>query len=208
MGIGIFVLCSFSSNAQYDDYKDNSLKRHQIYLNGSASTWGFIFKASGNLKIKSDTFEFKGYSTPAIQGGYSFWFSEKFSLGLMLSTQKMGLETKYLVFKNPDFITKRFNDIDISVKRRYVGLIANYHFLKNKNHDLYAGIRFGAVFWKISPSVTDTDLDNKLNASFPGSVFPAAAFGYKYKIKEKIGVGIELSLGIPQIFSYGIDYRF
>ena len=111
------VICSFSSNAQYNDFKDNSFKKHQIYLNGSASTWSFIFKASGNLKIKTDTFEFKGRSTPAIQGGYSFWFSEKFSLGIMLSTQKMGIETKYLVFKNADFITKRFNDFDISVKR-------------------------------------------------------------------------------------------
>ena len=199
---------SFVAKAQYDSDKNNDLKKHQIYLNGSTSTWGIAFKASGNIKLKSDTFEFKGRSLPAIQAGYSYRINEKISAGIMLSAQKMGLETKYLVFKNPDQITKRFNDIDISVKRRYVGIFANYHFLKNKNHDLYGGLRFGAVFWKISPSVTDTDLDNRLNASFPGSVFPAVAVGYKYLIKEKIGLGLELSLGIPQIFSYGIDYRF
>ncbi|MCC6721980.1 MAG: hypothetical protein IT243_07235 [Bacteroidia bacterium] len=203
----LLIFVSFIANAQYNN-DDNSLKRNHVYLNGSASTWGFIFKASGNIKLKSDTFEFKGRSTPAIQVGYSFWFSEKFSLGLMLSTQKLGIETKYLVFKNADFITKRFNDFDVVIKRRYVGLIANYHFLKDKNHDIYGGLRFGGVFWKISPTITDTDLDDKLNASFPGSLLPAASLGYKYRIKEKVGLGFELSFGPPQIFSYGIDYRF
>lgn len=196
------------ANAQYNNDDDRIYKKHQVCLNASASTWGILFKASGNIKLKSDTLDFKGHSTPAIQAAYSYRINDKFSIGVLLSTQKMGMDVKYMVFKNPDFITKRFNDIDVTVKRRYAGIFANYHFLKNKNHDLYGGIRFGGVFWKISPSVTDTDLDSKLNASFPGSLLPAAAFGYKYLLKERAGIGFELSLGIPQIFSYGIDYRF
>ena len=70
------------------------------------------------------------------------------------------------------------------------------------------GARFGGVFWKISPSITDTDLDKKLNANFPGTMLPALALGYKYKIKERVGMGVELSLGIPQLFAYGVDFRF
>ncbi|NUM32463.1 MAG: hypothetical protein HUU47_09110 [Bacteroidetes bacterium] len=208
--IAIFI--AFSSINSYSQYRFNDekiYKKHQIYLNGSLSTWGIILKKSNvNFKLKSDTCQFKGHSLPAIQIGYSYKFSDKFSAGILLSTQKLGLDISYMVFKNADFITRRFNDISISAKRRYAGIFANYHFLKHENHDLYGGIRFGAVFWKISPSVTDTDLDSKLNASFPGSMFPAVDLGYRYLINKNFGLGFELSLGIPQILSYGIDYRF
>lgn len=196
-------------NAQYYDWdKDEDVKHHQISLNGAASTWGFLFKINGKLKIDSDSLGYKGHSTPAVQLGYDYFFNENTSLGVIGSTQSMSMKVDYFVFKNADDVTRRFNTIDISVKRRYIGLRFNYHFVNTEMHDLYAGARLGAVFWKIAPSVTDTDLDSKLNASFPGTFFPALAFGYRYKIKERVGIGVELSLGIPQLFSYGIDYRF
>lgn len=198
-----------SINAQYYDWdKDEDIKHHQISLNGSASTWGVLFKINGKLKFDSDSLGYKGHSTPAIQLGYDYFFNENISLGIIGSTQSLNMKVDYFVFQNADDITRRFNSIDINVKRRYIGLRFNYHFINTEMHDLYGGVRFGSVFWKISPSITDTDLDSKLNASFPGTMFPSLAFGYRYKIKERVGIGAELSLGIPQLFSYGVDYRF
>ena len=139
---------------------------------------------------------------------YNYYFNKNISLGIIGSIQNMSMKVDYLIFKNPNDITRKFNDISIDVKRRYIGLRFNYHFINDEKNDLYLGVRFGGVFWKISPSITDTDLDKKLNANFPGTMLPALALGYKYKIKERVGMGVELSLGIPQLFAYGVDFRF
>ncbi len=199
-----------AANAQYNNSsdKDEEQKHHQISLNGATSIAGLLFKIDGKLKIKSDTMRYDGRSFPAIQLGYDYFFNKNMSLGIIGSTQSMGMKVSYLVFKNPNDVTRRFNDIDIKVKRRYIGLRFNYHFINNTLNDLYIGARFGGVFWKLSPAITDTDLDNKLNANFPGTVLPSLALGYKHKIKERVGIGLELSLGTPQLFSYGVDYRF
>jgi hypothetical protein len=203
------ALCS-QAFGQYNFDKEDEVKHHQISFNGSTSTWGLLFKVDGNLNWKTDSagIGYHGRSTPAIQLGYDYFFNKDMSLGIIGSSQNMGMKVDYLFFKNPNDILRGFNDIDIKIKRRYIGLKFNYHFINDAKNDLYLGARFGAVFWKISPSVTDTDLDNKLSASFPGSILPSLAVGYKYKIKERVGMGFELSLGIPQLFSYGIDYRF
>ncbi len=202
------MISATAANAQFNLDKDEEVKHHQININGSASTWGLIFKLDGKLKWNTDSLGYKGYSTPAIQLGYDYYFNKNISLGIIGSTQCMSMKVDYLIFKNSNDITRRFNTIDINIKRRYVGLRFNYHFINDSKNDLYLGARFGGVFWKISPSVTDTDLDQKLNAKFPGTVLPSLAFGYKYKIRDRIGMGVELSLGIPQLFAYGIDYRF
>lgn len=202
----VFALLT-NANAQYD-IKDETETQHQISLNGSTSTWGLLFKANGNLKIKTDTFTYSGYSTPAIQLAYDFFIKEKVSVGVLFSTQRMGMKVDHMVFENDDQVMRRFNDFDVKVRRRYYGFKFNYHFVNNANHDFYLGARYGGVFWKVTPSVTDTDLDKRLNSKFTGTFFPALAMGYRYKIKEKVGIGMEVSLGIPQIFSYGIDYRF
>jgi len=206
--LGLLLVFFLSGNAQYNFKKEDELKHHQISFNGSTSIWGLLFKLNGNINLKTDTFNYRGYSNPAIQLGYEYYFNKDMSLGIIGSTQNMGMKVDYMVFKNPNEITRRFNDMNINIRRRYIGLKFNYHFINNTKNDLYLGVRFGGVFWKISPSITDTDLDNKLNANFPGTVFPALAVGYKYKIKERLGIGVELSLGIPQLFSYGVDYRF
>ena len=203
------VLIFFSSSkAQYRFDDEDEVKHHQVNLNGSASTWGFLFKIDGKLKLKSDSLGYTGTSTPAVQLAYDYNFTKNISLGIIGSTQRMGMKVNYLTFKNSEDIPVRYNNINITIKRRYIGLRFNYHFINNEQHDLYAGARFGAVLWKIEPSVTNSDLDKKLGAAFPGTMFPSLAFGYKYKIKERVGLGIELSLGIPQLFAYGIDYRF
>jgi hypothetical protein len=203
----VIILMHFSSEAQYR-LNEDEIKHHQINLNGSASTWGFLIKRDGNLNIKSDSLGYTGKALPAIQLAYDYYFNENVSLGLIGSSQSMSMKINYLTFKNSENIPVRFKNIAININRKYVGLRFNYHFINDKEQDLYAGLRFGAVFWSIKPSITNTDLDKKLNASFPGTIFPAMAIGYKYKIKERLGIGIELSLGIPQLFAYGIDYRF
>lgn len=203
----LFIFLSSKAQYRFEKERQNSVK-HQISLNGSTSTWGLIFKQDGKLKWKTDSLSYQGRSTPAIQLAYDYFFNEKASLGIIGSTQNLGMKVDYLIFENPNQITKRFNDFDIRVKRRYLGLRFHYHLVNDENNDLYVGARFGAVFWKISPSISDTDLDSKLGASFPGAVFPSLALGYKYKFNSKLGLGAELSLGIPQLFAYGIDYRF
>ena len=206
----IVILANTAAMAQYNFDDEDEVKHHQINLNGSASTWGLLFKVDGRLNWKTDSLGigYKGRSTPAIQLGYDYYFNKNLSLGIIGSNQSMGMKVDYLFFKNSNDILRQFNDIDISIKRRYIGLRFNYHFINNEKNDLYLGARFGGVFWKISPSITDTDLDKKLNANFPGTMLPALALGYKYKIKERVGMGVELSLGIPQLFAYGVDFRF
>ncbi|MFM9944067.1 MAG: hypothetical protein ACKVQB_02420 [Bacteroidia bacterium] len=210
IGFVIFITAIVNcSSAQYgDSYNDDEVKHHQINLNGSASTWGFLFKIDGKLKWGTDSLSYKGRSSPAIQLAYDYNFNKNMSLGVIGSMQSLGMSVNYLIFKNADDITRRFNNMDISIKRYYIGLRFNYHFINDEKHDLYAGARFGSVFWSLTPSVTDSDLDDRLSAGFPGTMFPSLAFGYKYKIKERVGMGVELSLGIPQLFAYGIDYRF
>ena len=221
----VLLLVANNLKAQYGNNRNNEeIKHHQISLNGSTSAAGLLFKIDGKFKRGGDSLSYKGRSTPAIQLGYDYFFKRRISFGLMGSTQSMGMEVDYLIFKNENGMLHRFNNFDIKVKRRYIGLKFNYHVINNLKNDLYLGARFGAVFWKITPSIKDADLDNKLfdliikrnkslsiipiSVSFPGLMFPALAMGYKYKIREKVGVGVELSLGIPQLFSYGIDYRF
>lgn len=204
----IVILANNAAMAQYNFDDEYEVKHHQINLNGSASTWGLLFKIDGKLKWDTDSLGYKGHSTPAIQLGYDYYFNKNISLGIIGSIQNMSMKVDYLIFKNPNDITRKFNDISIDVKRRYIGLRFNYHFINDEKNDLYLGARFGGVFWKISPSITDTDLDKKLNANFPGTMLPALALGYKYKIKERVGMGVELSLGIPQLFAYGVDFRF
>ena len=221
----LLVLVACNVNAQYGNNRDeDEIKHHQISLNGSTSLPGLIFKKDGKLKRDDDSLGYVGRSTPAVQLGYDYFFKNGASLGIIGSTQSMGMEIDYFVFKDHNNKTHRFNNFDIKVKRRYIGIKYNYHLINDLKNDLYIGARFGAVFWKISPSIKDPDLDNKLfsllvksnntlsiiptSASFPGFMFPALACGYKYKIRENFGVGIELSIGIPQLFSYGIDYRF
>jgi len=206
--LAFFFFALLSNVSGQYDIEAETETQHQISLNGSTSSWGLLFKASGNLKIKSDTFNYTGYSTPAIQLGYDFFIKEKVSVGVLFSTQSMGMKVDHMVFENENQVVRRFNDFDVKVRRRYYGFKFNYHFVNNTNHDFYMGARYGGVFWKVSPSVTDTDLDSRLNSKFTGTFFPALAMGYRYKIKGRVGIGMEVSLGIPQIFSYGIDYRF
>ncbi len=183
-------------------------KVHQISANAALSTAGLAFKIDGKLNWKTDSFSYKGSSKPAIQLGYDYYFNKNISIGILGSSQTMNMKVNYLIFKNVNELTKRYNDIDIKVDRRYIGLRCNFHFINNTKSDLYTALRFGSVFWKISPSITDSDLDEKLETSFPGTLLPALALGYKYKIKETVGVGIELSVGTPHVFAYGIDARF
>lgn len=187
---------------------NNSHFQHQVSLNGSASTWGILFRSGGSLNIKSDTFTYKGYAFPAIQLGYDFYIKNKISVGILLSTQKMGMHVDQMIFENDNGQLRRFNGFDVTVKRRYYGFKIHYHFIRNPNHDFYAGVRYGGVFWNVVPEITDTDLDKKLNTRFTGTFFPAVGIGYRYIIRERIGVGLETGIGIPQIFSYGLDYRF
>jgi len=179
-----------------------------ISLNGSTSGIGLLFKDNGNLKLGTDSLKYRGSSYPAIQIAWDHFFKKKLSLGIIASTQSMNMEIDYMVFKNPNNNTSRFNNIEIALKRRYIGLRLNYHFINNTHTDLYMSMRGGAVKWKLKPNITSTDLDKKLETKFTGSILPSFGLGYKYKFNEKFGLGFELSVGTPQLFSYGIDYRF
>lgn len=181
---------------------------HQVSFNGASSSWGLLFKANGKINFGTDSFRYEGYSRPALQFAYDLFVKKKVSIGFLFSGQQMGMRVNYLVFEDENRMTQRFTGIDIKVRRRYYGFKIGYHFVNNANHDFYGTLRYGGVFWRIAPSISNTSLDNKLNSEFTGTFFPAIGMGYRYKIKERIGIGIEASLGIPQIFSYGIDYRF
>ncbi len=205
----LLSLCFTNAHSQNSpEKKSEEFKVHQVSVNGALSTAGLAFKIDGKLNWKTDSFSYKGSSNPAIQIGYDYYFNKNISIGILGSSQTMNMQVNYLIFKNANELTRRYNDIDIKVNRKYVGLRFNYHIVNNAKSDLYTSIRFGSVFWKISPSLTDSDLDEKLETSFPGTLLPAFGIGYKYKIKERVGLGFELSVGTPHVFAYGIDARF
>lgn len=195
--------------AQYDfKQEDEEFFHHQVNVNGATTTWGLLFRNEGDLKWKTDSLHFNGHSTPALQFAYDYYFIKNLSLGVLLSTQNMKMDIGYLVFKNANEQTRRFNDFSVDVRRRYMGLRLFYHFINNANSDFYMGIRYGGVYWKMNPSITDSDLDKKFETSFTGTLAPSIGIGYKFKIKERWGIGLETGIGTPQIFSYGVDFRF
>jgi hypothetical protein len=144
----------------------------------------------------------KSTSIPAIFGSYDYSLTDIFSLGLAGSYQSW----KVSIPAYNDGTTA-YGASSLNITRTNFALRPLFHFGKNEDLDMYAGLRLGYTMW--STKITSTDpIVIGTGFGHGNAIAPAALFGLRYFFTKNIGANFEISLGAPYAVALGVNARF
>ena len=130
-----------------------------------------------------------------------FLIGKRFSLGVMVSTQGVGMS---LVDSNESVLERG------DIRQIYTGFRGLWHFGKSERMDFYSGFRVGMRFLSARNLETVQGRESLIKSRFNRS-FASVGFipiGVRFLFENEFGVHFETSLGAPSLASFGVNYRF
>lgn len=174
-----------------------------INTNSALSLVGSVIRIS----FKVADFSIEGLDTkvsPALSGTIDVGVTDRISLGVGYFSQVAKAE--WTGYTDTILDTVFHGTFGLKVHRKNYGLRALIHFGNNDKIDPYFGFRAGFGQWKLTPSIANIDLFDKLK--FKSGVTFQAIFGMRYYFLSFLGVNAELAFGFPYFMSAGLSWKF
>jgi opacity protein-like surface antigen len=158
------------------------------------------------IKGLTDDSQVKVRSVPSLMLAYDFGLTDNFSIGVFGGYQSASAEFSYTYFPNlNDSVTEM---VKVSGSRLNLAVRPNFHYGNGDNLDLYSGLRIGYLIRNFEQNSTDEDFG--VLDIFDGSrvTFGLTLFGARYFVTDNIGLNLEVGIGVPFLFSGGVNFRF
>ncbi len=149
------------------------------------------------------------YTVPAFQVTYDYGIKKWLSLGGGASYQIMGIRYKNYEYTDSNGETQTQN-FKTSVNRLNISVRALLHYGNSNQFDMYSGLRVGVTNWDINTNASipnfDKTRDFKFNGTKPSTQL--ILFGFRGYFTDNLGANLELAVGAPHFFSFGLNYRW
>jgi hypothetical protein len=157
------------------------------------------------------------WSYPAFVLNGDVGLSDRISLGACFSWQTLGFNfsdvpypnNNYTYYGNTPSPQQSWTD---TYQRFNVSARGLYHFVRQKDWDLYLGVRIGYTWWDRNSNNTDPLYDyskaDEYKSILPMPVAIQSLFGMRYFFSDYFGINGEVGVGAPYALMLGVNVKF
>jgi hypothetical protein len=163
-----------------------------------------IFVLASIIATENDTtFNFISKTNPVVSFSLDHFMTKNFSFGGSIAYQKVTVNYDRLF---GDSLTE-FENIDASAAKLSFTLRGLFYYGKSEKKQFYSGVKLGYVSVVTNDNSTDLEYTVITNLARKRATIGIIPFGMRYFFTENIGCNLELSLGVPNFISFGLNYK-
>lgn len=210
--VGVSALCILTNLAQTEKSNFSADQNNQpdsktITAGAGFSLAGLLIRGFQNILV--DSISANGSvgrvtrsSIPVLILSYDYTLAKHFSIGLAGSYQSWIIKIDpYYNHGTP------YAGATLAISRSNLALRPLFHFGRNPDLDLYAGMRLGYTIWAVKTDSPDPSV-RSANSELGDNFAPAFIFGIRHFFTHNIGFNSEASVGAPYTLAIGINFRF
>ena len=147
-----------------------------------------------NIRSKTD---------PVAILGIDHFITKNFSFGGSVAYQKVTANYDRLY---GDSLTL-FENIDASAAKLSLTLRGLFYYGKSEKKQFYSGLKLGYQKVKTFDNSSDNTYNTINDLAWSRVTIGLIPFGMRYFFTENIGCNFEVSLGVPNLLSFGLNYK-
>ena len=205
--LSFIIFLTFYSNEAVAQRKNRVYKDDDGSIVLGLSSGFSIVGKDYTRKLHYDSLDYLSKSGPILQFSVEEFYKANTSVRIQLSWQSFNVKINHWEYIDNGNIYS-LNNETAHMNRFYAGGCGTRHLVNNKYIDFYSGFRVGVVWWKTNIQWKAIDFNNQLKKEFytiKGRPAIGGFTGIRLKFSQNAGINLELNLGAPHYFSFGIN---